>query len=422
MWVPALAGVTVLDLRDGVAVGVVSNRHVPVPPRQHEDVHIRGLDVLPASLDRPAALGDVLLHADDVVPHPAQRAVHGGSVRTEVTVGRGDVDLHECTPCVLVGRRGAEGSRPARRARTAILHARIRRKDGFGALMLALTRTMSRATAFAGGRTVADQVLVFISHTAAMRQYPEGTSFVDGALDAVNAIDRAKAFHMAYFPAADMTPADYSVQQLSKANLSVAIIGFDQGSLVRGESRSYTELEFDEATRLRLPRLVFLLKPEAAHLQGLSTREARREQLEFRTKLEESGATVAYFGSVDDLKYKVQAALTQWLAAQQAQQPRPTAPVVPYRPQPPSAVGARPGAIAASGCLVVVLAVASVGLLAWTGLAASFPPRAPKGQCEGVSITVVDSAPSDAGTQGASSRSTSRTRRTARSTSQPATP
>lgn len=249
---------------------------------------------------------------------------------------------------------------------------------------------------------MADQVLVFVSHTAAMKEYPEGTSFVDGVEEAVNAIDRAKAFHMAYFPAADMTPADYSVRQLSKADLFVAVIGFDLGSLVRGESRSYTEMEFDEATRLGMPRLVFLLRPEAAHLQGLSTRGVRREQMEFRSKLEESGATVAYFSSVDDLKYKVQAALNQWMDDQQERQSRTLEGQAATRRQstPPS----RPQvsrAVAPIGCLTMVILVAAGGLVIWTAIAATFPPWVPQAECTGASVTVIKATRSTFGPRGA---------------------
>jgi hypothetical protein len=248
---------------------------------------------------------------------------------------------------------------------------------------------------------MADQVLVFISHTTGMMSNPKGTSFVDGAEQAINGIERAKALHMEYFPAADISPADYSVQQLSKANLFVAVIGFDFGSRVRGDpGRSYTQLEFDAATRLRLPRLVFLLRPEAAGLQGLSARAAMPAQLEFRTQLEESGATVAYFSSVDDLKYKVQAAVAQWVATQEKQVHTPPtfSPLTGPRPVQATAATRVAGPI---GCLSAVLVLSAIGLAVWTAVAASFPPWAPQAECQGAFVDVVKTSPPGFGQKGA---------------------
>ena len=251
---------------------------------------------------------------------------------------------------------------------------------------------------------MADQVLVFISHTSAMTRHPEGTSFVDGADAAVNAIDRAKAFHMAYFTAAEMTPADYSVRELARASLFVAVIGFDHGSTVRGDSRSYTELEFDEATRRRLPRLVFLLREDAIGLQRLTSDVVSHHQRRFRAKVEESGATVRYFSSVDELKYEVSAAVRQWLAADDERRRREAVRPVPQpgprpTPRPPSPSVGKAGSAAAVGCLLtVVAAMVAVLLAVWTFATGTFPPwsdAAGSGEdggkaaeCAGLSMTI----------------------------------
>ena len=153
-----------------------------------------------------------------------------------------------------------------------------------------------------------EQNLVFISHTQEMSSRPEGGSYVEGAEDAINAIDGAKARHMEFFPAADMSPADYSIRQLEDADIFLAIVGFQHGSTVPGEERSYTELEFDAATELGKERLLFLLHPAAPEASA-----ADPGQIRFRQKLESSGATVAYFTDVGDLKFKVSQAVTRSL-------------------------------------------------------------------------------------------------------------
>lgn len=229
------------------------------------------------------------------------------------------------------------------------------------------------------------QVLVFISHTSGMRKHPPGASFVAAAEQAINRIPRAKARHMQHFPAADTTPADYSADEVSKADLFVAVIGFDYGSRVRGDThRSYTQLEFETATRLRIPRLVFLLDPNAAGLQGLTLEGADPAQLAFRRRLEDS-ATVAYFSSADELDSKVNAAVVHWMSQRSTTTP-PAAP----RPLP---VASSPG-LEAVGCLVPIVLAATIGMAVWTGVAASFPPWAPQPACVNAAIkTVKSSAP-----------------------------
>jgi tetratricopeptide (TPR) repeat protein len=69
---------------------------------------------------------------------------------------------------------------------------------------------------------------------------------------------------MEYFTARDTQPASYCREQLAKVNVYVGILGFRYGTPVPDQPEvSYTELEFDIATELRLPRLIFLLDEKA---------------------------------------------------------------------------------------------------------------------------------------------------------------
>jgi Domain of unknown function (DUF4062) len=103
---------------------------------------------------------------------------------------------------------------------------------------------------------------VFVSHTSDMARFPEGRSFVQAVLEAVNRAGMAP-LDMRYFAARDGKPADYCRQRIRDREIYVAVIGFRYGSMVPGEAVSYTELEFGEASTAGLPRLVFLLDDAA---------------------------------------------------------------------------------------------------------------------------------------------------------------
>lgn len=135
---------------------------------------------------------------------------------------------------------------------------------------------------------------VFLSHTSELRKYPERLSFVAAAEQAV-----LRAQHMPvdmeYFTAREGKPADYCREQVRSADIYVGIIGFRYGSPVRDlPDLSYTELEFEEAGKARLERLVFLLDDDQdLGLPAVAIRDVHTERQEaFRRHLRDSGITV----------------------------------------------------------------------------------------------------------------------------------
>ncbi len=155
---------------------------------------------------------------------------------------------------------------------------------------------------------MAGPLRVFLSHTSELRRFPAGRSFVAAAEAAVARAGDAVT-DMAYFPARDDQPAEYCQARVRDCDVYVGLIGLRYGSPVRDRPEvSYTELEFEAASRAGLPRLVFFLDEEApslpipaAHLLDSDPgRQAR--QRAFRDRLLDAGIMAAKVASPEQLE------------------------------------------------------------------------------------------------------------------------
>ena len=131
---------------------------------------------------------------------------------------------------------------------------------------------------------------------------------------------------MAYFTARDDEPADYCQARVRDCDVYVGLIGLRYGTPVRDRpDESYTELEFQTATEVGLPRLVFLLDenaalpiPPARLLDGDPDLQAR--QRAFRAAVLESGVMAHTFASPEQLELFLLQALQE--ARPQPEPPR----------------------------------------------------------------------------------------------------
>jgi tetratricopeptide (TPR) repeat protein len=140
-----------------------------------------------------------------------------------------------------------------------------------------------------------------------MDWFPEDRSFTQAALDAVSRAGMAPV-DMRHFSAREGSPADYCRERVRECEIYVAVVGLQYGSLVPGEEVSFTELEFEQAAAVGVPRLVFLLDETAfPHApsdvdRGLVNR--------FRQRLRNADLVVRTFTSSDRLELEVFHALT----------------------------------------------------------------------------------------------------------------
>jgi hypothetical protein len=144
---------------------------------------------------------------------------------------------------------------------------------------------------------------VFLSHTSDLRRHPAERSFVAAAEAAVVRAGHAVA-DMEYFPARDADCASHCTAMVASADVYVGIAGARYGALVPGTGRSFTELEFETATALGLPRLVFVVCDDACP-------ECDARQLAFRRRLCQAGLLVCHVTSPADLELRLLHALDE---------------------------------------------------------------------------------------------------------------
>jgi Domain of unknown function (DUF4062) len=127
---------------------------------------------------------------------------------------------------------------------------------------------------------------VFLSHTSDLRELPRDRSFIAAAEATVIRAGHAVT-DMAYFTAREHAPADYCERMVADASVYVGIVGPRYGTPVHGRpDHSYTELEYETATAMGLPRLIFMTRDAKAWLSNVAEpAEYTARQQAFRRRL-----------------------------------------------------------------------------------------------------------------------------------------
>jgi hypothetical protein len=153
---------------------------------------------------------------------------------------------------------------------------------------------------------------VFLSHTSDLRRWPVGRSFVAAAESAVIRAGGTPVA-MAYFTADPRPPEQVCREAVRSADVFVGIVGFRYGSPVADHPElSYTELEFQEASTVGMPRLMFLLGEDlVGHREVFHDVEHGARQQAFRVSLSKCGITTATVTSPEGLSEALYQALIE---------------------------------------------------------------------------------------------------------------
>src|SRR5262249_45373787 len=121
---------------------------------------------------------------------------------------------------------------------------------------------------------------------------------------------------MKYLTAADTGPADRCASMVAGSDVYVGIVGRRYGSLVPGRvDQSFTELEFETATLMGMPRLIFIIEDRGQlALTGQPSEHSQRQEA-FRNRLREVVFTSV--GSPAELEIDLYQALVELSAARQ---------------------------------------------------------------------------------------------------------
>lgn len=120
---------------------------------------------------------------------------------------------------------------------------------------------------------------------------------------------------MEFFGALPDTPKQECLRMVRDSNVYIGVYGMRYGSLDSETGKSLTQLEYEEATNSKIPRLIYIIDEERHPIfpKYMDVGEQAQKLSEFKAALKRDHV-VSFFSSPDDLVHKVYADLSRTLA------------------------------------------------------------------------------------------------------------
>lgn len=117
---------------------------------------------------------------------------------------------------------------------------------------------------------------------------------------------------MEYFVSSPDSPIDVCLATVRRSQLYIVIVGMRYGSIEEGSGKSFTELEYDEAVKNKIPVLAFIIDEEQCPIlpKFVDVGEKAEKLKQFKAKLN-SSYQVSRFASIDNLKQLVEKSVRQ---------------------------------------------------------------------------------------------------------------
>ena len=117
---------------------------------------------------------------------------------------------------------------------------------------------------------------------------------------------------MEYFVSSPDSPIDVCLATVRRSQLYIVIVGMRYGSIEEGSGKSFTELEYDEAVKNKIPVVAFVIDEEQCAIlpKFVDVGEKAEKLKQFKAKLN-SSYLVSRFASIDNLKQLVEKSVQQ---------------------------------------------------------------------------------------------------------------